>query len=90
MVIKCHRDGRIVFARHGYYAPEAMPIISGPARLLRRAVTACGRLAYDNKTWLVPGVPEAADDLAARSAVLAFKSQLARRVDRYRQEAVTC
>lgn len=46
MIITCYRDGRIVFARRGYYAPEAMTIISGPARLLRRAVLAFkGRLA---------------------------------------------
>jgi len=39
---------------------------------LRSTVSAVARLAYDNETLLVPGVPEAEIDAAALAAVVAF------------------
>ena len=42
----------------------------------RAAFTAHCRLAYDNKTWLVPGVPEASDQIAGIDALKKFQRRL--------------
>ncbi len=39
---------------------------------LQNTVSAVARLAYDNKTLLFPGAPEAKIDAAALAAVVAF------------------
>ncbi len=39
---------------------------------MRSTVSAVARLAYDNETLFVPGVPEAKSDDAALAAVVAF------------------
>lgn len=54
----------------------AIEIAEGEDFELRTAIVAAGRLAYDGKTILVPGVPEAADGYAAMDALLAFKAEL--------------
>jgi hypothetical protein len=39
-------------------------------------VSARARLAYDNRTFLVPGIPEANDDEAASAALYKFMDEL--------------
>jgi hypothetical protein len=49
-----------------------LPISRGPARKLRARISARARHAYDGKTLLVPGIPEAQDDDARIDALHAF------------------
>mgnify|MGYP000849573698 FL=1 len=52
----CFQSGEIEF---GPRVPNgALPIVDGPDADVHRVVTANARLAYDNETWLVPGIPE--------------------------------
>lgn len=63
----CFASGEIQFGRK--VAEGAILIASGPAATLRSAIAPAARLAYDNETLLVPGVPEAADQKAAGVAL---------------------
>jgi hypothetical protein len=47
---------------------------------LQNTVSAVARLAYGNKTLLVPGAPEAKIDDAALAAVVAFVSAIETRL----------
>lgn len=70
MIAFCYASGQIGFARD---LPEgALPIIKGKAKDVRDKIEGNARLAYDGKTWLVPGIPEAADDIAALDALERF------------------
>lgn len=63
----CWANGHIEFGRK---VPEgAIRFASGPAAVLRRAIEPAARLAYDNETLLVPGIPEAADQSTAGDAL---------------------
>ena len=63
------RTGLIVFRRKGRPCPAgALPLPD----VHRSVIEARARHAYDNKTLLVPGVPEAANDAAALEAFEAF------------------
>ena len=74
----CWHDGVIHFRRS---VPKgAFEIVSAPAKKLRKAVAGTARLAYDNKTWLVPGGPEALDVLAIRLALTRYQDFIARRL----------
>lgn len=42
------------------------------------ALQAHCRLAYDNKTWLVPGIPEAPDQIAGIDALERFRDRVIR------------
>ncbi len=54
-----------------------LPIARGDDTLMER-IRAQARLAYDNKTLLVPGVPEAQSELAALDALMAFRARFAK------------
>lgn len=41
-----------------------------------QSVTACCRLAYDNVTYLVPGVPEAPNQIKGIEAMIKFRDHL--------------
>jgi hypothetical protein len=60
--------------RFGKRCPNGALPIGRHHRLatLRSTVSAVARLAYDNETLFVPGVPEAKSDDAALAAVVAF------------------
>jgi len=62
-----YRSGQIEF---GNTVPSgALPIIGPDKRSIPRdRIEAGARLAYDGKTLLVPGIPEAEDDNAAYEA----------------------
>ena len=72
------RTGKIEFVQR--CPTGALLITTAPARKLRPVVEVVARHAYDGKTLLVPGVPEAEDELAAYSAVRAFIDQVNRRL----------
>ncbi|WP_205529913.1 hypothetical protein [Agrobacterium deltaense] len=57
-----------------------MQIVAGHGRRLKRILCACARHAYDGKTLLVPGLPEADNDLQAINAVKAFEQMLRERL----------
>ncbi|SMF85858.1 hypothetical protein SAMN06265365_1657 [Tistlia consotensis] len=70
----CWRSGQIAV---GKKRPDGtLPIAHGPETTLRRALTKRARLAYDNRTWLVPGLPEAPDEDAAVLALRRFATFL--------------
>jgi len=78
----CWRSGVLEIVDH---APVkgALTLYGGEDReRLEQAVWAVARLAYDGKTLLCPGVPEAPDGQAALDAVAAFTKQLKRRLAR--------
>lgn len=67
----CYASGEICFGRS---LPEgALPIARGPAKALRQRMEVVARHAYDGKTLLVPGVPEAANQIEAVDALLRFR-----------------
>lgn len=77
------RRGVIEFAAR---LPEGLlPIGRDWEGRIRRAVEVVARHAYDGRTLLVPGVPEAADDDAALDAMYAFIDQVQLRLVRYRE-----
>ena len=56
---------------------RALLLLSHSSRYrLRGAVDMCARIAYDGRTHLVPGVPEAADDRQAYLATERFRHLL--------------
>lgn len=66
----CWASGEIEF---GYAVPEgALHIASGPEPVLKQAVGVKARRGYEADVLLVPGVPEAAGDLDAVTALIAW------------------
>lgn len=67
MFAYCWASGVIEF---GAKVPAgAIEIARGKERLLQKEIGATARLAYDNETLLVPGIPEATDQRAAGDAL---------------------
>ena len=84
-LIYCWRSGEIEV---GTVEPEgAITLARGELRALHAAVAGTARLAYDGKTWLVPGVPEAADDDDAWRSARAYRTRLELSLKRVREEA---
>lgn len=73
------RSGEIGFCK-GRVPEGALRLLRGPARALRRTVSAAARHAYDNRTLLVPGVPEATDGDAALLAASRFRREIQKRL----------
>lgn len=72
----CWRGGVIEF---GPRVPGgALPVDRGTERSVRRRVEPLARHAYDGRTLLVPGIPEAESDVAAYEAYQRFKRILDR------------
>ncbi|MGA7438608.1 MAG: host nuclease inhibitor protein [Luteibacter sp.] len=77
MIAYCYATGVICF---GTKVPKgALAIASGPELPLRDHIAATARLAYDNKTLLVPGVPEAEAQDAKLDALIAHMHWLSER-----------
>lgn len=75
MIAYCWANGVIGFGRS---LPDgAIVIAKGPSRPLRAMVSVASRHAYDGKTLLVPGVPEAPDQTAGSDALAQFLAWLA-------------
>lgn len=79
----CDRKGRIEFVRgDGRNIPSGMMgLVEGPAPKVRKLMAVVARHAYDNKTLLVPGIPEAPNDTAAYDALVKFCDWLKKRKD---------
>ena len=74
------QSGRIDFGRT---VPEgALLIAEAPAKQLREVISATARHAYDGKTLIVPGVPEANSDNAKVDALLAYCRWIAPRFEK--------
>lgn len=74
----CWRSGEVeVVSRQ---PAGSISLMRGPARRLERIISAIARHAYDGKTLLVPGLPEAEDDDAALAAVASFQSAMEKRL----------
>jgi hypothetical protein len=72
MIAYCFASGEILF---GQRVPRgAIRIASGPAKTLRKKVSAVARHAYDKRTLLVPGVVEAPNQMQGIKALVAFKN----------------
>lgn len=70
----CFRSGLLQVALE---VPKgALELASAPDEVLTDAIVGSARLDYTNEQWLVPGVPEAADDDAALDAVFAYRDHL--------------
>lgn len=77
-VAYCWRSGQLEFWRT---VPDgAVLVLRGPDRIVREIVEPVCRLAYDNKTLLVPGVPEAETDEDALASTMEFIIRVDRRV----------
>ncbi len=68
----CNASGVVGFGDRP--AKGTLPI--GRLKAPRDEFTAHCRLAYDGHTWLVPGVPEAADQTAGVDALMRFRERL--------------
>jgi hypothetical protein len=77
----CDRKGRIEFARGRSIPAGMMSIACGKSADVRKLISGTARLAYDNKTYLVPGIPEAKDDTAAYDALVGYCNWLRKRKD---------
>lgn len=78
MLAYCYRSGQIGL---GSRLPKgALPIARAKGHQLRRTIEGLARWAYDNKTMLVPGIPEADSDVEALDALKRFAGQVARRM----------
>ena len=79
----CYASGHI---RFGSRVPiGALFIASGPA--VRKVVSVLARHAYDNKTLLVPGIPEAPDQAAKLVAWARFCNEVDKRMHKRRERA---
>lgn len=76
----CWRGGRIELVKNNVHLPSAFIITRGPAKRLRELICALSRHAYDGKTLLVPGLPEAKDENSAVRAVLSFRKEIESRL----------
>ncbi len=72
----CFRSGEIEIGT--VVDDGAIVLAKGSKVRLHDAVAGCARLAYDNRTWLVPGIPEARTDDEALEACLRFRQRLGR------------
>ena len=83
--MKAYADasGIIGFAKHGEPIPEEMLCFaSGPKKKLLDAIKGCARLSKNNETWLVPGIPEAADQTEGIEILIEFEKAIKERLSK--------
>lgn len=73
----CYRSGEILLSEQSF-VDGCLQIGSGTQSELERKLAARARLAYDGKTWLVPGLPEAECEDDALGAFREFRGRLER------------
>ncbi len=78
VVAFCYRSGQIGFAENGAIPDGALMLTRGSRETVETIVSALARHAYDNKTLLVPGIPEAENDEQAFKAMMTFIDRIAR------------
>lgn len=82
MFAHCYRSGEIELSRKALL-PGCICIGRGPKADLEAKLAGRARLAYDGKTWLVPGIPEADTDHQAEAALDTFIARMARPLPSY-------
>ena len=70
-----YRSGLIEFYT-GKLPDGALPIFNGSTKAQQKRIKVMARLAYDNKTLLVPGIPEAESEDQAYEALKKFQKTL--------------
>lgn len=75
MYAHCYRSGEIELSRKRDL-PGCISIGQGPKVELEAKLAGRARKAYDGKTWLVPGIPEAETEEAAELAMIDFRNRL--------------
>ena len=70
----CTKQGVLRFYRKTFYG--GVLLSRGEGEEWKNAIKGLCRLAYDNKTYLVPGVPEAKNDKQIDDAIHAFIDRL--------------
>ncbi len=88
MIAYCYRSGHIYFRQNKRGLPNGA-ISLGVHRHIRKAVVPIARVAYNNKTLLVPGIPEATSDADAAEALHRFKNGVRERIDRIDRKHIT-
>jgi hypothetical protein len=71
MIAYCYASGQIEIGRRVPKGALSLRL-RGPRKKLEDFLAGCARLAYDNDTWLVPGVPEAPNQKVALDALFRF------------------
>lgn len=74
----CRRSGEVSISR--YAKRGTLKVLTGDGRRIRPILLVVARHAYDGRTLLVPGVPEATSDVQAMEAVVAFRKQIQKRL----------
>lgn len=78
----CYANGVIKFRSAKLAMPDgALPIMIGPGKIVRDHIKGAARLGYDNKTLLVPGVPEAPNQLEGVEALKKWKDWVIPKVE---------
>lgn len=77
MKVYACRTGAIEFGR--YVPAGAIMVAKGKARQVRGLCEVLARHAYDGKTLLVPGIPEAQSNKEAGDALALFIAEVAKR-----------
>lgn len=68
----CYRSGQIGTVEYGPIPDGALMLARGEREQIESTIHGIARLAYDNETWLVPGIPEAANEDQAFKAMMTF------------------
>lgn len=81
MTAYCYRSGQIYLQSNKRPLPKgAIPL--GSHRHIREALGPLIRWAHNNKTMLIPGVPEADTNEEAYAALIKFEEQVRERLNR--------
>lgn len=80
MIALAYANGVIVFGPR--VKPGTLPITKAPGRQLRALVSGLARHAYDGRTLLVPGLPEANGFEERSAALMRFKAEVEKRLGR--------
>lgn len=84
----CFRSGQIRFNCPSRVPKGAITLLCGPRKEVFRTIRQTARLAYDNQTWLVPGIPEAINEEAAFSALETYADRILRHKTELQEVAV--
>ena len=80
IIAYCYASGVIKF---GKKVPDGtLPIVQGKNTRIRRLVEVLSRHAYDGKTFLVPGIPEAECEKERLDALQAFTNRIQASLDK--------
>lgn len=74
------RNGAVAVRPNKARPDGGLTVCRGDARAMKRAVEVVARHAYDGRTLLVPGIPEADTEVEALAAAKAFAEQIRKRV----------